>query len=51
MDFSFETRVCFYDAPMDEILDNDSRLLSPVSPFHPLWDDVQHAWLRDWQVN
>jgi hypothetical protein len=46
----FEMRICFYAVPTDEQLDNDCRLLAPVSPFTPLWDDVQAVWLRDWQV-
>jgi hypothetical protein len=43
-----ETRVCMYDTA--ELLDNDIRLLAPVNPLHPLWDDVRDDWLRDWQV-
>jgi len=34
----------------DELLDNDMRMLAPQSPFHPLFDDVRHDMLRDWQV-
>jgi hypothetical protein len=43
-----ETRVCMYAT--EELLDNDIRLLAPVNPLHPLWDDVRDDWLRDWQV-
>ena len=45
-----ETRVCMYESIQQEILDNDIRLLAPVNPLHPLWDDVRDDWLRDWQV-
>ena len=49
--FEFEPRFCMDDAPLnDDPLDNDCRLLAPVSPLHPLYDDIRHDWLRDWQV-
>jgi hypothetical protein len=46
----FETRFCMYDAPHDDTLENDCRLLAPTSPLDPLFDDVRTDWLRDWQV-
>jgi|APGre2960657373_1045057.scaffolds.fasta_scaffold538979_2 hypothetical protein len=51
MKLEFETRFCMYEAVLqDELLDNDIRMLAPQSPFHPLFDDVRHDMLRDWQV-
>jgi len=51
MKLEFETRFCMYEAVLqDDLLDNDIRMLAPQSPFHPLFDDVRHDMLRDWQV-
>jgi hypothetical protein len=49
-DLELEARVSMYDVIQDELLDNDIRMLAPQSPFHPLFDDVRHDMLRDWQV-
>jgi hypothetical protein len=47
----FQTRLCTDDEICyDDPLDNESRLFAPVSPLHPLWDDIRRDWLRDWQV-
>jgi hypothetical protein len=49
--FEIDARYAFYDAPHQEsTLDNDARLLTPVSPLHPLWDDVRRDWMRDWLI-
>lgn len=47
-----ETRCSYehYSLEAADKLDNDVRLLAPVSPLHPLYDDVREDWFRDWQV-